>query len=93
LPHHVASEAAQVREPVAILGRKDEAKLMAVPLAALDQGSPIHLIAVRPIELAAPTIAGGAVALQVGQMGISCATANLQPNDARLDYDAAHALA
>jgi hypothetical protein len=33
LPHHVAGEAAQVREPIAILGRNNEAELVAVPLA------------------------------------------------------------
>ena len=93
LPHHVAGEAAQVREPVAILGRDDEAELVAIPLAALDQGPPIHPVAVRSIELAASAIAGGAVALQVAEMSKGCPAADLQPNDTRLDDDAPHALA
>jgi hypothetical protein len=93
LPHHVAGKATQVREPIAILGRNDEAELVAVLLAFLDQSSPIREVAVRSIELATASIAGRAVALQVGHMSLSCPATDFQPNDTRLDHDTARALA
>ena len=71
LPHHVAGKAAKVREPVAVLGRDDEPELMAVLLPPLDEGTPIHPLAVWPIEPAALAIPGGSVALQVADMSIA----------------------
>ena len=57
LAHHIAGEAAQVRQPVAVLGRDDDAEGMAVALAALDEGAAILLVALRAIELAALAVA------------------------------------
>ena len=69
LGHHVAGEAAQIRQAVAILRRDDNAERMPVALAALDEGASVFLIALRAVELAALAVAGRSVPLKVAQMG------------------------
>jgi hypothetical protein len=93
LPYHVAGEAAKIGEPIAILGRYDEAELVAILVPALNEGTPIRLVVIRSIEPASPTSAGRTVSLQVVEMRMGCPAADLQPNDTRLDHDATHALA
>jgi hypothetical protein len=66
---------------------------MAISLPPLDEGASIHPVVVRSIELAAPAIAGGTVALEVANMSECGPAADLQTDDARLDDHAAHALA
>ena len=92
LPHHIAGESAKIGEPVAIFGRDDEAELMAIFTAALNEGSPIRPVAIRSIELSSPAVPGRSVALQVVKMRMGCPAAELQPNNARLDHDATRAL-
>ena len=48
LPHHVAGEGAQISEPVAILGRDDEAELVAVLPPALDKLPSVRRVGLGP---------------------------------------------
>jgi hypothetical protein len=93
LPHHVAGEAAQVREAITILRRDDEAKLVAVLAAAFSERLAVCRLGLGAIEPAALAVACRAVALQVADMGVSRPAAGLQAHDPRLDHDTAHALA
>jgi len=68
LAHHVAREAAKVRQSVAVLGCDDEAEAVPVLRAPLHEGRTVGTVGVRPIELAALAVARGAVPLQVAQV-------------------------
>ena len=67
----------------------DEAQRRGVPVGAGEHGN--HMAASQ--GMASPAITGRAVALQVVEMRMGCPAADLQPDDARLDHDATHALA
>jgi len=89
LPHHVAGEGAQVREPVAVLRGDDEAELVAVLPAALRERVAIRNVRPCAVKPAALAIAGRAIALQVTDMGVGRPAAGLQAHDPGLDHDTA----
>jgi hypothetical protein len=91
LPHHVAGEATDIGEPITILGRDNEAELVAILAAALGQGSPIRPVVISSIELTSSAISGRAIALQVIEMRNGGPAAGLQADDTGFDYDPAHA--
>ena len=66
--HEVAGEAREVAELRAVFGRDDEAKLVAVVLAAIEEGIAVGPVLRRRIEPAALAIARGAVALNITEM-------------------------
>ena len=93
LLHHVAGEAAQIGKPVAVLGRDDEAKLVAVLLPALHELPSVRRIELSPIEPAPFSFPVRPVALQIAQMRVGSFASDSQPDDPRLHDDAAHPLA
>src|SRR5712692_6706286 len=66
--HEVAGEAGQVSELRAVLRRDDDAKLMAIILAAIEEGIAVGPVLRRRIKLPALAIARGAVALNITEM-------------------------
>src|SRR5229473_1680664 len=68
LTHEVAGEAREIAELRAFLRRDDDAKLVAVVLAAIEEGIAVGPILRRRIQPAALTIARGAVALNITEM-------------------------
>ena len=68
LAHQVAGEAGQVAELRAFLRRDDDAKLVAIVLAAIEEGIAVGPVLRRRIEPTALAIARGAVALNITQM-------------------------
>jgi hypothetical protein len=93
LPHHVADEGTQVRELLTILRCHDEAELVAILSPAFSECLAVSRIGLGPIEPTAFAAPGRAVALQVADMRIGRAAANLQPYDPRLEDGPPHALA
>ena len=73
LAHHVAGEAAQIGQAVAVLGRDDEPERVAVFGSALDKGAAVGVIGVTAVELTPPAIACGAVPLEIAQVGAGSA--------------------
>ncbi len=92
LAEHVASEAAKIGQPVAVLGRHDEAKLVAVLPPALYKRAAIRHVSLRSVEPAPFSFPVRPVALQIAQMRIGALASKLQPDDPRLHHDAAHPL-
>jgi hypothetical protein len=90
LPHHIAGEGTQVREPITVLRSDDEAKLMAVLPAAFGEGLAVRRVGVGGIKPAALAVPRRAIALQVADVGGGCPATNLEPHDPRLDHDPAH---
>ena len=70
LPHEVAGEAAQVAHLDGILRRDDEAELMAVLPAALDEGTAVRLVLDGGIGAAFLAVARHPVAFEVAQVGV-----------------------
>jgi hypothetical protein len=66
--HEVAGEARQVAELRALLGRDDDAELVAIVLATIEEGIAVGPVLRRRIQPAALTIARGAVALNITEM-------------------------
>jgi hypothetical protein len=66
--HEVAGEAGEIAEAHTVLRRDDDAKLVAVVLAAIEEGVAVGPILRRRIQPAALAIARGAVALNITQM-------------------------
>ena len=66
--HEVAGEAREVAEAHTVLRRDDDAKLVAVVLAAIEEGIAVGPRLRRRIEPATLTIARGAVTLNITQM-------------------------
>jgi hypothetical protein len=93
LAHDVAGEAAKVGKPVAILGRDDEAELMAVLPPALHKLLSICYVGLGPIQTSAFAFPGRSIALQVAQMGVGSLARPFQPDNPRLHHHAAHPLA
>src|SRR6266581_704013 len=86
--HEVAGEAGQVSELRALLRRDDDAKLMAIVLAAIEEGIAVGPVLRRRIQPAALAIARGAVALNITQMSGGAAVLAGGTNGARFDHDA-----
>lgn len=102
LPHEIAGEGAQVLHLRGILRRDDEAELVPVAAAALDEGLAVGLVLDGRVHPALLPVPGDAVALDIAQMRIDglarrheflAAPALLpllrQLDDARLHHDAA----
>ncbi|MNY32016.1 hypothetical protein D3C86_1662050 [compost metagenome] len=88
--HQVAGVGAQVVELLGILGRDDEAELVAVFPAALLEGLRVCLIGQRTVGLAGLALATHAIALDVTQMAGGRALARLaQVHQTGLDGDPA----
>src|SRR6266852_8323244 len=68
LAYEVAGEAREVAELRAVLRRDDDAKLVAVVLAAIEEGIAVGPVLRRRIQPAALAIARGAVALNITEM-------------------------
>ncbi|MCC8234753.1 hypothetical protein [Pinisolibacter aquiterrae] len=86
LGHQVAREAGEIVEGDPILGRDDEAELVAIVLATREEGITVGAILARRIELAALAIPRGAVALDVAQMRRRATALPCRPDEARLDH-------
>ena len=93
LGHHIASKAAQVRQPHAVLRRDDHAEGMPVALAALHEGLAVFPVALRAIELAPFAVASRAVPLKVAQMRPNGAAADAVADDTGLHHHPPLALA
>ena len=70
LPHQVAGEAAQVVDLDGVLGRDDEAELVAVLPAALEEGPAVRLVLDGGIGAALLAVARHPVAFEIAQMGV-----------------------
>ena len=66
--HEVAGEAGEVAELRAIFRRDDDAKLVAIVLAPIEEGIAVGPVLRRRIQPAALATARGAVALNITQM-------------------------
>src|SRR6516164_2277565 len=88
LAHEVAGEAGEIAELRALFGRDDEAKLMAIVLAAIEKGIAVGPVLRRRIEPTTLAIARGAVALNITQMSGGAPVLSGSTDGARLDHDA-----
>src|SRR5712692_1376520 len=86
--HEVAGEAGEVAEAHTVLRRDDDAKLVAIVLAAIEEGIAVGPVLRRRIEPAAFAIARGAVALDITQMSGGASVLPGSTNGARFDHDA-----
>src|SRR6266581_781809 len=86
--HEVAGEATEVAELRAVLRRDDDAKLVAVVLAAIEEGIAVGPVLRRRIQPAALAIARGAVALNITQMSGGASVLPGGTDGARFDDDA-----
>ena len=92
LGHQAANEGRQIVEFGAVLGRDDEAELMAVTLAALQKILAVRLVARRVIEPAGLALPRDAIALDISEVRLRRADPlTLKLDDPRLDDDAAPA--
>src|SRR5712675_1041923 len=66
--HEVAGVAREITEAHTVLRRDDDAKLVAIVLAAIEEGNAVGPVLRRRIQPAALAIARGAVALNITQM-------------------------
>ena len=69
LLHQIAGELAQVGQLGAVLGRDDEAELMAVLAAPLQEGAAVRLVLGR-IDLALLAVPGDAVPFEIAQVRV-----------------------
>ncbi len=83
--HQVAGERLEVGHVGRVLGRDDEAEVVAIVDTALGKGAPIGLVVLGVEQAAGSAVFGDAVALQVGDMGRERRRARAVPDDARLD--------
>ena len=93
LPHHVPREGPYVGKLRAVFRGDDEPELVAVLPPAFDERLAVHLVAGGAVQPSSLAVARGAVALQVPDVGVGRAAADLQSHDPRLDYDPTHPLA
>lgn len=70
LLHQIAGGLARIGKLLAVLGRDDEAKLMAVLASTLEESAAIFGLAIRRIDLSLLAVLGHAIAFQVPQVGI-----------------------
>src|SRR5216684_5211367 len=89
--HEVAGETGEVAKAHTVLGRDDDAKLVAVVLAAIEEGIAVGPVLRRGIQPAALAIARGAVALNITQMSGGAAVLAGGTDGARFDDDAPRA--
>ncbi|CAI9122139.1 hypothetical protein PWM43_13940 [Acetobacteraceae bacterium LMG 32668] len=67
--HQVAGEVRQILHPVGIFRRDDEAELMPVLRSTFEEGFRIGTVGLRAIQDTTLAVAGGAVTLDVTQVG------------------------
>ena len=84
LLHHLAGETAKIGQPVAVLGRDDEAELMPVLSPALQKLAAIRRISLRSVEPAPFSFPVRPVALQIAQMRVGSLAPEFQLDDPRL---------
>src|SRR5258707_6334377 len=90
LCHQPADEGFEIFVLDTVLGRDDEAELMAVAVAALEESLAVHPVLLRAIELPGLTITGQAVALAIAQLRLrSLLAISCLPDAALLEYDPA----
>ncbi|WP_291618383.1 hypothetical protein [Bradyrhizobium sp.] len=99
LLHEAAGEGAQVVHLSGILRRQDEAELMPVLAAALDEGPAVGLVLHRRIDPPLLSVPRDAVPFEIAQMGIdrfaeralllraAATTLRIESDHARLDHD------
>src|SRR5215467_2999398 len=92
LSHHIPGEGPQVGKPVPVLRGDDEAELMSILATTFCERVTVRRVCLGSVQSAALAIAGGAVPLQVTDMGIGRPAAELHPRDPGLEDDAAHPL-
>ena len=90
MAHEVAGVCCQVGQVRAVFRRDDEPELMAIVLAAIEEGVAIGAVLVGGIELAALAIARGSVALDIAQMGRRLAVLSCLLDVAGFHDDTAH---
>jgi hypothetical protein len=90
LSHHIPGEGPQFGKPVPVLRGDDEAELMPILAATFCERVTVCHVCLGSVQSAALAIAGGAVPLQVADMGIGRPAAELHARDPGLDDDAAH---
>ncbi|MAN88743.1 MAG: hypothetical protein CL555_18655 [Algoriphagus sp.] len=89
--HEVAGIGRKVRQLRAVVGRDDEPELVAVILAAFQEGVAIRAVLGARIKLAALAVARGAVALDIAQMGVRLPALSRVKDVALLNHDATRA--
>jgi hypothetical protein len=92
LSRHIPGEGPRVGKPVPVLRGDDESALMPILAATFCQRVTVCRVCLGSVQSAALAIAGGAVPLQVTDMGIGRPAAELHARDPGLDDDAAHPL-
>jgi len=91
LSDEVAGEGFEVRHFQRVVGRDDEAEMVAVVLAALGEGASIRLFLSRPEQPRLLAVAGHPVAAQIIEMRAERRGARGMPDHTRLDHRAARA--
>jgi hypothetical protein len=92
LAQETAGEMLEILVLDRVLGRDDEAELVAVAVGPLEEGGAVGPVEPRIVEVAGQALAGNAVALEIAQMGAGAFEASAgQLDDPRLDHDAAAA--
>src|SRR6266852_3230483 len=86
--HEVAGEAGQVAEAHTVLRRDNDAELVAIVLAAIEEGIAVGPVLRRRIKPPALAIARGAVALNITEMSGGAAVLAGGTDGARFDDDA-----
>src|SRR5216683_1631615 len=86
--HEVAGEAREITEAHTVLRRDDDAELVAIVLATIEEGIAVGPVLRRRIQPAALAIARGAVALNITQMSGGSSVLPGGTNGARFDHDA-----
>ena len=84
LLHQIAGGLARVGQLHAVLGRDDEAELMAVLAAPFDEGAAILHVALGRIDLALLAVLRHAVAFEIAQVRVHCLGADELPSTRRL---------
>ena len=81
LAHEPAGEILEVVVLDRVLGGDDEAELVPVAVASLEEGPAVRLVQLRVVEVAGQALAGDAVALEIAEMDLRA----LQPSARKLD--------
>ena len=93
LGHQNARECLKVREFGGVVGRDDEAKVVAITVAAFGEGMGVRRIQLRVEQAAGFAAPGRAVAAEIAQMGRQRSRRPHPAHDPRLDHRAARPVA
>ena len=91
--HQLARECLQVGELARVVGRDDEAEMVTVAVAALDERASVRRLTRGVEQPSGGAIARDAVALEIADVGGERARRPHTANDTRLDHRAARAVA